>query len=1036
MISLSWNDLVTWNGSQEKAFEELCCQLAHCEHDYSRPEDRYVRNGTPDAGVECTWTLQRGDVHGWQAKFFRGPFTASQVAQLDKSFKTAVRAYKDLCRFTVCLPINLPNARKDRQMSARQRWENCRAKWEKQTKGRVEIVLWDETALLERLGHVDRVGLRALWFGGLHLSPDWFRNHCQAALANLGARYRPAYDVKAGDRSVFDGLSFNSAFRESLQHSCAEVITTARGWIRSQNPEASALAQEATGIAGALVKWSHDGETQFDAREAAERVLHLSAVAEGLIAVQCPLYGPITRLSSLLASKALQAAVARCLFITGEAGTGKTHFLAWGLDHQIQRGNGGILIQGHSFRITPLTEMSALLGLPDLGSDALLGALDAHGERTHERVLILLDALNETPSPTTWQRQLLGFITVLKRFPHLALVATIRSTYLDIVLPDEVNERAFPFLEHRGFDDLKPLDLVPFFLAYGLQPPSFPMPTMEFRNPLVLHLLCEAVRRAGGHRVPQFESLTKVLEDYLSAVNRTLANEENLGFHVSLHPVLDAVVALAAEMSRMGKRWIPEKRASTIVTAAFQQSGKPHLALRELIRENVLGEDRYATEQLPVLGIGFTFERLADFLIARAQLATMRDVPELGRRWGTFKDRGVREVLSLLLAQEDHIEPAESFDLDHDEAGRLSIQHLVWRDPATFTPQFTDYLRSRLNDSTFAEFAIPMLVAIGADPRHPYNAAWLNSVLAVQTMPVRDARWSVPLLTGTMNDGGTFMRRFMQNGWRQTNVPPTADTFVAFVCGYPDLDSISPDQRFLASTLLCWMLTIPDRYYRGWIRKALVRLWRLDITLAHDAIVRHLGTDDPILLYCLVSCCTEVIEGRGDSVAVNILTAIGNIKSCTSTYGPLQHVIRRLTGVAWPANSPATSNPGVPIPPRLQERLVKRADAKEVLVEITSGLFATNSIQPTAALLAQRIGGTMSIDAVQVQLEGYVLQRTLKLLVNGRKKSRDTHVWMQYAAAKYLTLSLGEAVGAIIMERNPAVLEEDAIWNFLESVRA
>src|SRR3954449_10352321 len=63
-----WSKLRSWNGSQEKAFEELCCQVAAAEQ---MPEGcKFTRKGTPDAGVECFWTLPNGNEWGWQAKFF------------------------------------------------------------------------------------------------------------------------------------------------------------------------------------------------------------------------------------------------------------------------------------------------------------------------------------------------------------------------------------------------------------------------------------------------------------------------------------------------------------------------------------------------------------------------------------------------------------------------------------------------------------------------------------------------------------------------------------------------------------------------------------------------------------------------------------------------------------------------------------------------------------------------------------------------------------------------------------------------------
>ena len=67
-MQIDWHKLRMFNGSQQSAFEELCCQLAACE---PVPDGvHFERKGTPDAGVECYWQRRDGSEWGWQAKFF------------------------------------------------------------------------------------------------------------------------------------------------------------------------------------------------------------------------------------------------------------------------------------------------------------------------------------------------------------------------------------------------------------------------------------------------------------------------------------------------------------------------------------------------------------------------------------------------------------------------------------------------------------------------------------------------------------------------------------------------------------------------------------------------------------------------------------------------------------------------------------------------------------------------------------------------------------------------------------------------------
>jgi hypothetical protein len=96
--------------SVNNGFEELCCQLAACEP--APAGSRFVRNGTPDGGVEAYWLYPTGTERGWQAKLF-DELKGSQWRQLDDSIETALSTHPNLTHYTICLPFDLPDARKE-----------------------------------------------------------------------------------------------------------------------------------------------------------------------------------------------------------------------------------------------------------------------------------------------------------------------------------------------------------------------------------------------------------------------------------------------------------------------------------------------------------------------------------------------------------------------------------------------------------------------------------------------------------------------------------------------------------------------------------------------------------------------------------------------------------------------------------------------------------------------------------------------------------------------------------------------------------
>lgn len=127
MIPIDFRTIRPLHNSQSSGFEELCCQIAAREGvPHGSP---FVRNGTPDSGVEGFWCFPDGSEHGWQGKLFFD-IGSSQWQQLDKSVETALEKHPRLTRYTVCLPIDLSDARISNQQSLRQKWHDRVATWE------------------------------------------------------------------------------------------------------------------------------------------------------------------------------------------------------------------------------------------------------------------------------------------------------------------------------------------------------------------------------------------------------------------------------------------------------------------------------------------------------------------------------------------------------------------------------------------------------------------------------------------------------------------------------------------------------------------------------------------------------------------------------------------------------------------------------------------------------------------------------------------------------------------------------------------
>ena len=163
-ISINWQNLRSGGSSQNTAFEELCCQLAFYE---KVPEgSKFIRKGTPDGGVECFWTLPNGDELGWQAKFF-GSVEASQWKQLDDSVQTVLAKHPKLVSYTICLPLDRPDARIEEKTSLLDKWNERVTKWKEWASNRgteVSFNYWGEHEIVERLSREEHRGRYLFWF--------------------------------------------------------------------------------------------------------------------------------------------------------------------------------------------------------------------------------------------------------------------------------------------------------------------------------------------------------------------------------------------------------------------------------------------------------------------------------------------------------------------------------------------------------------------------------------------------------------------------------------------------------------------------------------------------------------------------------------------------------------------------------------------------------------------------------------------------------------------------------------------------------
>ena len=236
------------------------------------------------------------------------------------------------------------------------------------------------------------------------------------------------------------------------------------------------------------------------------------------------------------------------------------------------------------------SEIADRMGLEQVGSEVLIGAMQSAGEASNAPFLLLVDALNEAENPKVWQNELPALLAEVARNPWISIGLSVRSTYRPIVLPAE-GLSGIGETEHRGFAGREVEATERFFNAFDVDQPGVPMLEPEFRNPLFLKLYCEGLRELGRRAYPTGEAhVSAVFDRYLESKSRRISTR--LEIDPSSRPVHRAIDAFCGALADANRDSLPYGRAEQIIREfAPGRDRWPDTLLGQLLSEGVLTRD-------------------------------------------------------------------------------------------------------------------------------------------------------------------------------------------------------------------------------------------------------------------------------------------------------------------------------------------------------------------------------------------------------------------------------------------------------------
>jgi hypothetical protein len=809
-------------GTQARGFEHLCYQLRELP-----PEGwSTTKTGDPDGGVEWYDTAANGEVAGFQCKY------VWNVADLIKSGKASFDTVagnlgaRDVRTLTFLIPFDLSDqadiTRSGKEVvSARSKWNQAVQTWRESLIPGTDISVRIRTEgwILQRLFEPGNEGRVKYFFDRERFSREWFQRNMRQAVDLADERYTPQSNVDLVIGRDIDALRLPPAFMEAMElsKSAARMSVQAVHSSAAEMPSASranSIGADATVLITSIRSKSLSSAT---AGLAEPFVLEdLQASMSGVVEIEGLLNSAWQKLNSgklakqneegrapadsvtewqrtvttrvgvassavsnyrrLCQSPAAASALSRVLLITGAAGQGKTHLLVDSSRRAMDHGGFGVCILGETLDAGRdiLTQVAELLGLGALPHDVLLETLSSAAQTTSDRLLIAIDALNESDCLDRWPTKLAALVASLKNYPDLALVVSCRSDLESVVLPPRSQRVRMGMVErvHPGFLGRELEALEAYFSAVPNAWAKAPLLQPDFSSPLFVKLYAagfegltpEQTARYDRHRSAVFK---RFIESRVDRINVRLRLDPGR------QQVERALSAFEMLLSETGTSRLPHSQANDMFRSFVPERTEwPATLMGMLLSEGVLTRTVLHVEDHQEQAVQFSYQALGDYRIGSAALSLHSEEIEAVRNgavllpagshlriWYAGAARNIRQAFIVLFAEATGCELVDSLYSNVEgtyapfasaevrmqqrqlhELLSMTVETLPHRQAASVTERTI-----ALGNLTSARRRRPKLwdsaLAVAAEPNHILNADRLHGLLAKSSRIQRDQFW-------------------------------------------------------------------------------------------------------------------------------------------------------------------------------------------------------------------------------------------------------------------------------------------------------
>ena len=696
------------------------------------------------------------------------------------------------------------------------------------------------------------------YLGSGGITKGILESHVRKTIKNLGPNFNPDLNLKTSISTAVDSIERNDTFYKN-------VTTAINGWLHRhsfynrEESEIDKLESECLHISRRIASLIQQQDwhvpNQIDILSLSSELRDFKDKLNSRLS--CEEYsndnsGKVSRIYSLIRHcESYDKISESCHFdfsnspflvIKGDAGCGKSHLLGDIASSSLESGKPVLFFLGSDFDGSRSIEDNILriLGV-DCSFDALMRSLNSYAFLRNERVLLLVDAINETPNKKVWKKRLAGFVELMKSYPCLGVIITVRTTYLNETLPREYlgPNPEIHIIEHKGFEGNEQEAIERFCDYYGIAYPTLPLLNPEYANPLLLLISCKVAKKTSSKQfVLAHTGMSNLFKEYREYLEEEFALKEDRDYD-GKRVVSKAIRCVAEYMLLHNCDSVEYCECDSSIKTKV---GPFPALLKELVAEGVFTKE-YRLGQNENEYITFSYQRLKDHYMAEYLVADCHNVQQLKQKFASpeFKHliynnvnlHGLVEQLAIMLPEQFHVEFWEVLDpeeISFYRPGDMALDSLKWRSCENIdVKKFISFIQKQ---EVECHSWLDTLILLAPIPNHPFNANYWHRVMMRYKLPKREA----------------FLQFFLVYNYS----PDSADSNIYRLLNWawsPDVGKkITAEVAALAAKVLCWFLCSTMNCLRDRATKALVNLLQYQTDALLAILQEFRKVDDPYIL--------------------------------------------------------------------------------------------------------------------------------------------------------------------------------------------